>query len=87
MVLSIKVMYSTHASRKIVKDFIYLVLERVEGREKERERNIDGVPLLHPSSGDQTVNPGMCPDQESIRQLLALRNDAQPTEPHQSGRK
>ena len=26
---------------KIFKDFIYLFLERGEGREKERERNID----------------------------------------------
>ena len=30
------------------KDFIYLFLERGEGREKERERNIDWLPLTCP---------------------------------------
>ena len=34
------------------KDFIYLFLERGEGREKERERNINvGFPLMHPQLG------------------------------------
>ena len=40
------------------KDFIYLFLEREEGREKERERNIDvykryidQLPLAHPQLG------------------------------------
>ena len=33
------------------KDFIYLILER-EGREKERERNINvWLPLVHPPTG------------------------------------
>ena len=31
--------------------FIYLLLERKEGREKERERNIDQLPLLRPNWG------------------------------------
>ena len=30
------------------KDFIYLFLERGEGREKEKERNIDQLPLAGP---------------------------------------
>ena len=29
-----------------IKDFIYLFLETGEGREKERERNIDRLPLI-----------------------------------------
>ena len=34
------------------KDFIYLFLERGEGREKERERNINvWLPLMHPQLG------------------------------------
>ena len=36
------------------KDFIYLFLERREGKEKERERNINGwLPLVHPQEGTQ----------------------------------
>ena len=34
------------------KDFVYLFLERGEGREKERERNINvWLPLAHPQLG------------------------------------
>ena len=36
-----------------------------EGREKERERNIDQLPLAHTPNGDQARNSGMCLDQES----------------------
>ena len=32
----------------IFKDFIYLFFEREEGREKERERNMDWLLLTHP---------------------------------------
>ena len=35
----------------LVKDFVYLFLERGEGREKERERNIDWLPLACPQQG------------------------------------
>ena len=52
-------------SEKKIKDFIYLFLDRVEGREKERERNINvWLPLTYPppSTGDLACNPGMCPD-------------------------
>ena len=50
--------------------FLSLTVERGEGREKERERiidvrNIDRLPLAHSPTGDQTHNPGMCPDWES----------------------
>ena len=41
-------------------------------REKEKERNIDRrekninqLPLMQTPTGDQTDNPGMCPDWES----------------------
>ena len=33
------------------KDFIYLFLERDEGMEKEREKNIDRIPLVGPHMG------------------------------------
>ena len=33
------------------KDFIYLFLERGEGKEKERERNTDWLPLARPQLG------------------------------------
>ena len=50
------------------KDFVYLLLERGEGREKERERNISQVPLAHPHR-----NSGMCPDPESNWPPFGLR--------------
>ena len=56
----------------LVKDFIYLFLERGEGREKERKRNISvWLPLAHPQlgtwratqacalTGDQTGDPSV----------------------------
>ena len=48
-------------------DFIYLFVERQEGREKERERNIDVgekirlVASCMPPTGDLARNPGLCP--------------------------
>ena len=38
-------------SKQFLKDFIYLFLERGEGREKERERNINQLPLTCPQLG------------------------------------
>ena len=57
-----------------------LLLERKEGRERRIERQISVR-----ETGNQTRNPGMCPDWESNQQPLVLRDDAQPTEPHRSG--
>ena len=72
------------------KDFIYLFLERGEEREKEWERNFGRLPL------ERTLNWGPNPQpsyvsQPEIKQpgcnleLLALQDNAQPTEPHWSG--
>ena len=35
-------------------DFIYLLLERGEGREKQRDRNIDWLSLIHTPTRDET---------------------------------
>ena len=46
----------------------YLFLERGEGRDKERERNINvWLPLMCPPTGDLARDPGICPDWESNR--------------------
>ena len=73
------------------KYFIYLFLERREGREKKRERNINVwekhqmvASTLHPNQGP-ACNPGMCPAQELNHWPFALWNGAQPTELHWSG--
>ena len=49
--------------------FLLLILERGEGRKKERKRNIDardvsGLPPADAPDEDWTLNPGACPDQE-----------------------
>ena len=42
-----------HSLYLFFKDFIYLLLERVEGREKERERNISvWLPFMWPLLGN-----------------------------------
>ena len=49
-----------------------LFLEREEGKEKERERNISvWLPLELPIPGDVACNPGMCPDWELNQQPSA----------------
>ena len=59
---------NSYQCRLFFKDFIYLFLERGEGREKDRERNID-VQEKHqlvdshmPQTEDLACNQGMCPD-------------------------
>ena len=42
------------------KDFIYLFLERGEGRERGRETSMCGCPS-HAPPGDLACNPGLCP--------------------------
>ena len=46
--------------KSILKDFIYLFLER--GREGEREKHQCVVASRTPATGDLACIPGMCPD-------------------------
>ena len=80
-----------YSSSIFKKDCIYLLLEKVEGWEKMKERDIDVqkkhqlVAFCMPLNGDLAHSAGMCPDWESNRQPFTLQDDAQSTEPHQSG--
>ena len=63
------------------KKILWVFLERGEGREKERESNID---WLSPT-GDLAYQPGMCPDWKWNHQPFNAQASAQSTEPHQPG--
>ena len=66
-------------------DFIYLFLERVEGREKERKRNINvWLPLTHPHWGPGW-QPDTCSDWASNWGPFGPQAGTQSTEPHQPG--
>ena len=73
----------------VLKDFIYLLLERGERREKERERNSNVLEIHQsvisctPPAGDLAHNPGMCPDWELNQRLFGSQAGTQSTEPHQ----
>ena len=72
----------------IFKYFIYLFLERGEGREKEMEGNIDvwwSVASHMPPAGYLACNPGMCPDWELSQPPFGSQAGTQSTEPHQWG--
>ena len=61
--------------------FIYLFLERGEG--KEKERNMCGCLLCAPYWGpDLAHNPSMCPDCVSNQRPFYFQAIAQSTEPH-----
>ena len=50
-----------------LKDFIYLFLDRVEGKEKEEgKKHQCVVASLMPPTGDLACNRDVCPDWESI---------------------
>ena len=50
----------------LLRFYLFYFLERGDGREKERQRNINvWLPLTWPPTGDLACNPGMCPDWES----------------------
>ena len=67
--------------------FIYLFLEREEGREKEREKHQCVVISMHaPPTQDLARNPGICPDWELNLQPFGLHASTQSTEPHQPGK-
>ena len=67
------------------KDFIYLILERGKGKEKEGDKHQCVVASHVPPIGDLAHNPGMFPDWESNQQPFGLQASAQSTEPHQPG--
>ena len=71
--------------------YIYLFSERGEGREKEKERNIDvqeihlSVAFHTPPAGVLALNPGMCPDWELNLWPFTSQASTQSTEPYQPG--
>ena len=67
------------------KDFIYLFLERGEGRGKEGRKDQCMAARVVALTGDLACNTGMCPDWESNQQSLGWQASAQSTEPHQPG--
>ena len=67
------------------KDFIYLFLERREGREKEGEKHQCVAASWVPPTGDLAWNPGMCPDWELNQRPFGSQANAQSTELHQPG--
>ena len=72
----------------VKKDCIYLFLERWEGKEKEKEGNINvWLPLAQPLLGTLSCNPGMCPDWESNWPPFGSQASTQSTETHQPGLK
>ena len=62
--------------------FIYLFLERREGREKE---GVKRECVLAPHTGEVACNLGMCPDWESNQRRFGSQTRAQSTELHQPG--
>ena len=67
------------------KDFLYLFLERGEGKKREGEKHQCVVASCMPPTGDLTHNPGMCLDWESNQRPFGSQAGAQSTEPHQAG--
>ena len=67
-----------------LKDFIYLFLERGEGREKEMERNISvWLPLMRPLLGIWPATQACALDWELNQWLFGSQAGTQSTEPHQ----
>ena len=62
---------------------MYLFLEREEGREEEREKNINVVASHMPPIEDLTHNRGMCPDWGLNHRPFGSQAHTQSTEPHQ----
>ena len=61
------------SSPSLKKSFIYLFLERGEGREKGAEKHQCVVASCAPSTEDLAHNPGMCPDWESNQWPFGLQ--------------
>ena len=70
-----------------LKGFIYLILERGEGRREGNERGKQQcVVASHMSpTGDLARNPDMCPDWEFNQRPFGSQAGTQSTEPHQPG--
>ena len=64
--------------------FLFVFLERGEGRGKEGEKYQLVVSHM-PPTGDPACNPGMCPNPQSNQQPFGSQDSAQPIEPHQPG--
>ena len=62
--------------------YVFIVRERVRGREGEGNINV-WLPLTHLPTGDLARNPGMCTGWESNRQPFGSQARAQSTGPHQ----
>ena len=75
-----------HPHPRFLKDFIYLFLDRGEGREKERERSIN-VWLLptRPPLGTRPETQAQAPVWETNRQPSGSQGSVHSVEPHQEG--
>ena len=65
--------------------YFYLFLDRRGEGESEGEKHQCVFASCTPSTGDLTLNPGMCPDWELNQQPFALWDNAQPNEPQWLG--
>ena len=67
----------------VIKKNILFILDRGEGREKERETSMCGclLSLPFPWGPDLACNPGMCPDWESNSWPFGSQAGTQSTEP------
>ena len=80
--LTLSLFYSSWYSF-LNKDFIYLLLERGEGREKETKMSTCGCLSYAGATGDLARSPGLCPDWELNWQPFSLQARTQCTEAHQ----
>ena len=62
-----------------------MILQRGEGREKERGRNTAWSSPAHTPTGERTCNPHMGPDLELNWLPVGLWDDVHPTKPYQPG--
>ena len=67
--------------------FLFIFLERREGRKggREGQKHRSVASCTYSDQGDQTHNLGMFPDKESKLAPFTLWDNAQLTEPYQSG--